>query len=88
MRDRTEVELALIRKHDYLPLSELGVGVTAIVQEGISVSRDECIQVLGDRLGYRRLSEGLTDRLNQAIGILLQQQKLEELDSKLRLKSD
>lgn len=85
VRDRSDVELAIVRKHDYLPNGELGVGVLAIVQEGISISPDECIKVLGERLGYRRLTAGLTERLNHAIIEMLNQNKLEKLDGKLRL---
>ena len=88
IRDRTAVELALVRKHDHLPLGELRVGVMAIVQEGFSISRDECIKVLGSRLGYRRLTEGLTERLNHAISEMLNEGKIEKLDNKLRLVSD
>ncbi len=87
IRDRSAVELAIVRKHDYLPLGELGRGVLAIVQEGITISRDECIKVLGDRLGYRRLTAGLNERLNGLIADLLEQRKLEKLDGKLRLRT-
>ena len=88
IRDRSAVELGLVRKHDYLPLGELGVGVVAIVQEGFSISRDECIKVLGSRLGFRRLTAGLTERLNESISEMLHRGKVEELDGKLRLVSD
>ena len=87
-RDRKNVELALVRKHNYLPLGELGVGVVRIVQEGISVSRDECVKVLGNRLGYSRLTPGLTERLNLAIDELLNSGGIEEISGKLRIRSD
>ena len=88
VRDRAQVELALIRKHDYLPLGELRVGVASIVEEGISVSRQECIRVLCERLGYQRITAGLTERITQSIEILVEHQLLEEIEDKLRLKSD
>ncbi|MCY3541340.1 MAG: DUF3320 domain-containing protein [Gammaproteobacteria bacterium] len=87
-RDRSDVELPLIRKHDYLPLGELGAGVAVIVQEGISVSRDECVKVLGNRLGFNRLTPGLTERLNQAIEEKLSRGAIEELRGKLRIRLD
>lgn len=87
-RDRKNVELAHIRKHNYLPLGELGVGVVVIVREGISVSREECVKVLGNRLGYSRLTPGLTERLNLAIDEMLDRHKIEEIRGKLRVRSD
>lgn len=87
-RDRTDVELSLIRKHDYLPLGELGAGVAVIVQEGISVSRDECVKVLGNRLGFNRITPGLTERLNHAIEEMLNLGTIEERRGKLRIRPD
>jgi len=87
-RDRTDVGLSQVRKHDYLPLGELGAGVVVIVQEGISVSRDECVKVLGNRLGFGRVTPGLTDRLNQAIDEMISRSEIEELNGKLRNRSE
>ena len=85
LRDRSSVELGLVRKHEYLPLGELGAGVVAIVKEGISVSRDECLKVLGNRLGFRRVTAGLTERLNQAIDEVCDRGKVVEFEGKFRL---
>ena len=85
VRDRTDVELGIVRKHEYLPLGELGEGVVAIVREGFSVSRDETIRVLGYRLGFRRLTTRLTERLSQAVDLSLDHCKIETSDGKLRL---
>ena len=84
-RDRTNVELSQVRKQGYLPLGELRAGVVVIVQEGISVSRDECIKVLGNRLGFSRVTPGLTDRLNHAIDETINRSEIEELRGKLRV---
>ena len=86
-RDRSNVELAQIKKHDYLPLGELGAGVLVIVQEGFSVSREECVKVLGNRLGFTRVTPGLTDRVNQAIDKMLARREIEEQSGKLRIPS-
>ncbi|MYD44920.1 MAG: DUF3320 domain-containing protein [Gammaproteobacteria bacterium] len=86
LRDRTNVELSQVRKHEYLPLGELSAGVVMIVREGISVSRDECIKVLGNRLGFGRVTPGLTDRLNHAIDEMIHRGEVEELRGKLRIR--
>ncbi|MXZ54589.1 MAG: DUF3320 domain-containing protein [Gammaproteobacteria bacterium] len=87
-RDRTNVKLSQVRKQDYLPLGELRAGVVVIVQEGISVSRDECIKVLGNRLGFSRVTSGLTDRLNHAIDETINRSEIEELRGKLRIRPE
>ena len=87
-RDRKNVELSQVRKHDYLPLGELRAGVVVIVQEGISVSRDECIKVLGNRLGFSRITPGLTDRLHHAIDETINRSEIEELSGKLRIRPE
>ena len=88
LRDRSAVELGVVRKHEHLPLGELGAGVITIVREGFSISRDECVKVLGSRVGFRRLTEGLTERLNQAIDQVRNRNKIEEVNGKLRLVSE
>ena len=84
LRDRS-ARASFVRKVEHIPLAELKLGITQIIQDGISVSRDECVQVMSRKLGFGRMPAELHEQVKRGIEELIRESKVKEKDEILRL---
>jgi len=63
-------EAAEVRDMKYIPLEELANGIRDVVEKNISVDRLGLYRLLAQLLGFGRLSENMTKRLDEALALL------------------
>lgn len=88
VRDRSNVQSAGLRRWDYLPPSEIDLGILTLVEENFGATEDEVVQALSRQLGYRSTSAQLRDAIGKRIAILKSSGRLKLEDHILALATD
>lgn len=85
VRDRSDVQSAGLRRWDYLPPSEIDLGILTLVEENFGATEDEVVQALLRQLGYKSTSAQLRDAIGKRIEILKSSGRLKLEDHILAL---
>lgn len=71
LRDRTN-SASYVRQIEHISLNELQLGITRIIEDGISVSTTECINYLCGILGFGRTTDSIQRRIRLAVDQLVE----------------
>lgn len=85
VRDRSSAASPTLRRPDYLPPSELDVGIVEVVRESMGASVEEAVQVLARRLGYKSTSAQLRVLIEDRAKHLIDSGRLELANGAMRL---
>ncbi|KRD79733.1 DUF3320 domain-containing protein [Lysobacter sp. Root983] len=73
VRDRSGTQSPSLRRPDYLPPSEVGVAVLALVKDNLGATVDEAIQFVARQLGYKSTSAQLRVVIEDRAKLLVDQ---------------